>query len=103
MLGQSGVLMPLFSLMAVIIAAGSTLNGEGMLVDVGVRQNSDLGPEQAVARVVKAIKLLWKASLRGKAVVNRLLLEANQTMVRGQGEHPNSSQADLTVTVSLLL
>lgn len=85
-LGNSGMLTPLYTLLSAIIAAGSTLNDEGMLNEVGMEDSREgISAEHAVARVVRAIRLLWKASLRGRAVVTRLLNEASTEQVRVRG------------------
>ena len=76
--GHGQVVYPLTRLLRTIVRAASHLDDEGMLTDAGERADVAITAEEAVARVVKGITLLLKASFRGKAVVRRMLQEANK-------------------------
>jgi len=72
---HSSVLRPLLALTRSIVVAGRHLTDTGMLSRRGVAEEAP-SAEVAAMRVVKAIRLLWNASLRGQAVVSRLMDEA---------------------------
>ena len=79
-LGQGSVVRPLIQLLYDITQAAARLGPNGMVLGVGEQGESrqvTMSIEEAVRRVGKAVKLLAKASLRGRVVIQRMLTDAN--------------------------
>lgn len=80
LVGFSGIMTPIYSIMGSIINAARALDDDGMIVHKasGDASAREVSIEISCERVVRAVELLQKASLRGKAVVTRMLEEAHR-------------------------